>query len=69
MKSVVVDGIPFIRTDIPPPLQYPVQDCAFAFCKALCHMFFGLNLREQAMGLCMLAKAFLLPAPAASKKD
>lgn len=69
VKSVVVDGIPFIRTDIPPPLQYPVQHGAFAFCKALCHMFFGMGLREQVMGLVMLAKTFLLPAPAPSKKD
>ena len=69
MKSVVVDGIPGIRTDIPPPLQYPVKDNAFPFCKALCHMFFGLGIWEQIMGLLMLAKAFVLPVSSPNKKD
>ena len=63
MKSVVVDGIPGIRTDIPPPLQYPVQHCAFPFCKALCHMFFGLNILENARGLLMLVSAMMIPTP------
>ena len=73
VKSVVVDGIPGIRTDIPPPLQYPVQHCAFPFCKALCHMFFGLNFFENVRGLFMLAKAMMIPTPKsllkAGKKD
>jgi len=68
-KSVVVDAYPFIRTDIPPPLQYPVAACAFDFCKALCHMFFGMGFLEQATGLLMLIKAMLLPPPAPNKKD
>ena len=63
VKSVVVDGIPGIRTDIPPPLQYPVQHCAFPFCKALCHMFFGLNILENARGLFMLVSAMMIPTP------
>uniref|UniRef100_A0A7S0NMS9 Aldehyde dehydrogenase domain-containing protein n=1 Tax=Micromonas pusilla TaxID=38833 RepID=A0A7S0NMS9_MICPS len=63
VKSVVVDGIPGIRTDIPPPLQYPVQHCAFPFCKALCHMFFGLNILENARGLLMLVSAMMIPTP------
>ena len=69
VKSVVVDGIPLIRTDIPPPLCYPVQRCAFAFCKALCHMFFGLGMAERAMGLTMLVRAMVAPAPKAGKSD
>ena len=69
VKSVVVDGIPGIRTDIPPPLQYPVKPNAFAFCKSLCHMFFGLGLAEKVAGLGMLLKAFVAPAGARSKKD
>jgi hypothetical protein len=32
-------------------------------------MFFGMNVWDQAGGLVKLAKAFLLPAPAPSKKD
>ena len=50
-------------TDIPPPLQYPVQHCAFPFCKALCHMFFGLNILENARGLFMLVSAMMIPTP------
>jgi hypothetical protein len=69
VKSVVVDGIPFIRTDIPPPLQYPVKPNAFAFCKSLCHMFFGLGLGEKIAGLGMLAKAFVAPADSNAKRD
>ena len=69
VKSVVVDGIPGIRTDIPPPLRYPVKPNAFAFCKSLCHVFFGLGLAEKVAGLGMLLKAFVAPAGARSKKD
>ena len=69
VKSVVVDGIPLIRTDIPPPLCYPVRRCAFAFCKALSHMFFGLGMAERAMGLTMLVRAVVAPAPKAGKSD
>lgn len=32
-KAVVVDRVPWLmRTDIPPPLQYPVSTAAFPFC-------------------------------------
>ena len=71
VKSVVVDGIPGIRTDIPPPLRYPVKRGAFAFCKALCHMFFGLELGERVKGLGMLLAAVAIPQGngAGKKKD
>ena len=61
VKSVVVDNVPFIKTDIPPPLQYPVKSNAFAFCKSLCHMFFGLGVFEKISGLGMLVKALVVP--------
>jgi acyl-CoA reductase-like NAD-dependent aldehyde dehydrogenase len=69
VKSVVVDGIPGIRTDIPPPLRYPVQSNAFAFCKSLCHMFFGLGVVEKIAGLGMLIKAFVVPTEPGVKTD
>ena len=69
VKSVVVDGVPFIRTDIPPPLRYPVKPNAFAFCKSLCHVFFGLGLGEKIAGLGALAKAFVAPADLNAKRD
>jgi hypothetical protein len=46
-----------------------VKPNAFAFCKSLCHMFFGLGLAEKVAGLGMLLKAFVAPAGARSKKD
>ena len=61
VKSVVVDNVPFIKTDIPPPLQYPVKSNAFAFYKSLCHMFFGLGVFEKISGLGMLVKALVVP--------
>jgi hypothetical protein len=58
-KSVVVDRFPLIKTDIPPPLQYPVKPNAFAFCKSLCRMFFGGSLFENARGLAQLIGCFI----------
>ena len=45
-----------------PAAAVPVQHCAFPFCKALCHMFFGLNILENA-GLLMLVSAMMIPPP------
>ena len=43
-------------------LQYPTKPYAFAFCKSLCHMFFGLGAFENVMGLAMLIKTLVLPS-------
>ena len=66
---MVVDNLPFLKTDIPPPLQYPVRTNAFAFCKALCHTFFGLNAFHKSRGLGMLVKALVVPQPGSTKRD
>jgi acyl-CoA reductase-like NAD-dependent aldehyde dehydrogenase len=58
-KSVVVDRFPFIKTDIPPPLQYPVKPNAFQFCKSLCYMFFGGSVLENFKGLLSLIACFV----------
>ena len=58
-KSVVVDRFPLIKTDIPPPLQYPVKPNAFAFCKSLCRMFFGGSVFENVRGLMQLIGCFV----------
>lgn len=69
-KSVVVDRFPLLmKTNIPPPLCYPVADNAFAFCKALARMFFGLSLAQRFGGLLALAKCFLLPSKTYTKYD
>jgi len=69
-KSVVVDRFPLLmKTNIPPPLCYPVADNAFAFCKALSRMFFGLNIAQQFGGLLSLAKCFLFPTKSYTKFD
>ena len=69
-KSVVVDRFPWLmKTNIPPPLCYPVADNAFAFCKALSRMFFGLNVAQQFGGLLSLAKCFLMPSNSYTKYD
>jgi acyl-CoA reductase-like NAD-dependent aldehyde dehydrogenase len=62
-KAVAEDAIPWlIRTDIPPPLRYPVAPYAFDFCAALCRIFYGLSLWERAKGVAGVAACFLLPA-------
>ena len=48
-----------------PPLQYPVRHCAFPFCKALCHMFFGLNILENARGSARAMSAMMIPTKGA----
>ena len=69
-KSIAVDRFPLLmKTNIPPPLCYPVADNAFAFCKALSRMFFGLNVAQQFGGLLSLAKCFLLPTKSYTKFD
>ena len=62
-KAVAEDAVPWlIRTDIPPPLQYPVAPYAFDFCAGLIRMFYGLSLWERAKGIAGIAACFLLPA-------
>mmetsp|Transcript_7006 Transcript_7006/g.19782 ORF Transcript_7006/g.19782 Transcript_7006/m.19782 type:complete len:603 (-) Transcript_7006:65-1873(-) len=68
-KAVCEDRFPLLmKTDIPPPLQYPVDDVAFDFINALCNMFYGLSLPQQAGGLLRLAQCFLLPSSVVGKK-
>jgi acyl-CoA reductase-like NAD-dependent aldehyde dehydrogenase len=62
-KAVAEDAWPWlIRTDIPPPLQYPVAPYAFDFCAGLIRMFYGLSLWERAKGVAGIVACFVLPA-------
>jgi len=67
-KAVCEDRFPLLlKTEIPPPLQYPVSDVAFPFINALCHMFYGLTRWQQFRGLLRVAQCFLLPFTVATK--
>uniref|UniRef100_A0A061RL47 Aldehyde dehydrogenase n=1 Tax=Tetraselmis sp. GSL018 TaxID=582737 RepID=A0A061RL47_9CHLO len=62
-KAVCEDAVPWLmRTDIPPPLRYPVHDIAFDFVAALCNTFYGFGLWQRAGGLLRLAQCFVLPS-------
>ena len=58
-KAVVEDRLPLIRTDIPPPLQYPVSPKAFQFCSGIISLFYGLTLAHRAAGIARLLGALL----------
>eukprot|EP00899_Mesostigma_viride_P010789 jgi/Mesvir1/19711/Mv09971-RA.1 len=60
-KAVVEDRLPFIKTTIPPPLQYPVKESAFAFVSSLIRMFYGVGLGAKAHGLAALLKCLVMP--------
>lgn len=51
VKSYVEDGVPLARTDIPPPLQYPLKQYAFAFIDGLISLIYGVRVREKVSGL------------------
>jgi hypothetical protein len=51
VKSYVEDGVPLARTDIPPPLQYPLKPYAFAFIDGLISLIYGVRVREKVSGL------------------
>lgn len=65
-KAVVDDIWPF-RTDIPPPLQYPVAPTAFDFTRGLVRMFYADSLVARAKGLGELLGAMLPKKGAAAK--
>ena len=63
VKAVAEDAVPWlIRTDIPPPLRYPVAPYAFDFVSGLIKMFYGLTWGDCLAGLYEVAAAFLKPA-------
>ena len=69
-KAVAVDRWPWLmRTDIPPPLQYPVAPYAFEFVSGLIQMFYGLSLVDRARGIAAVIACFVLPAKKRAKQD
>lgn len=51
IKAYVEDGLPFARTDIPPPLRYPLKPHAFDFIEGLISLIYGVRPREKIRGL------------------
>ena len=63
VKAVAEDAVPWlIRTDIPPPLRYPVAPYAFDFVAGLIRMFYGLTWGDAFRGLMEVIACFVLPA-------
>ena len=50
-KAVVEDIVPFIRTQLPPPLTFPLSPVAFPFTQGLLHFFFGHSLASKLSGV------------------
>ena len=60
-KAVVEDIVPFIRTDLPPPLRYPLANAAFPFVRGLMHFFYGHSLASKLGGVAALIRCALFP--------
>lgn len=59
-KVVVRDRAPWLmKTEIPPPLQYPVAPFGFKFVHSLCMMFYSPSIGMRIKGLAMIAGCFL----------
>lgn len=66
-KSVVKDIVPFIRTTIPGPLQYPVSGSGFQFLMGLVSMIYDSSLSNKVRGVKnIIGAAMAKPAAPAS---
>eukprot|EP00238_Polyblepharides_amylifera_P012708 CAMPEP_0196587490 /NCGR_PEP_ID=MMETSP1081-20130531/57615_1 /TAXON_ID=36882 /ORGANISM="Pyramimonas amylifera, Strain CCMP720" /LENGTH=176 /DNA_ID=CAMNT_0041909685 /DNA_START=91 /DNA_END=621 /DNA_ORIENTATION=- len=71
-KAVCEDKFPsLMKTNIPPLLQYPVDDVAFDFVSALCKLFYGFSISDRVGALVTMTQCFLFPKSlkSKSKKD
>eukprot|EP00051_Salpingoeca_urceolata_P031567 m.12052 g.12052 ORF g.12052 m.12052 type:complete len:603 (-) comp4168_c0_seq2:214-2022(-) len=62
-RAMTSDKLSFIRTTIPPPLQYPVTSAGFKFCKGLIQMFYGDGMGARIAGIAGLISASLATKP------
>ena len=53
--------MPFIKTEVPPPLRYPTADIAYPFFKGIAWMFFSHSLVGKLSGIGLILKSFLAP--------
>jgi acyl-CoA reductase-like NAD-dependent aldehyde dehydrogenase len=61
-KAVVEDILPFVRTQLPPPVRYPLADVALPFLKGLMKFFYGHSLRSKLEGVVALIRCFVTPS-------
>ena len=61
IKSYAVDVLPFVKTYIPAPLQYPVSDASFAFCNGLCELFYGAGMLGKVGACVKLLRCIVTP--------
>jgi len=61
-KAVVEDIVPFVRTQLPPPLRYPLSRAALPFVCGLMKFFYGPSLGSKLSGIVTLIKASVAPS-------
>ena len=61
-KAVVEDRVFFMRTQLPPPLRYPLSHVALPFTRALMQFFYGHSLLTKVTGVLSLARCALFPS-------
>ena len=61
-KAVVEDLVPFMRTQLPPPLRYPLSHVALPFTRALMQFFYGHSLRTKLAGVLRLIQCAVAPS-------
>jgi len=61
-KAVVEDMSSFMRTQLPPPLRYPLSHVAFPFTRGLMQFFYGHSLLTKFGGAVALARCALFPS-------
>eukprot|EP00937_MAST-01D_sp_MAST-1D-sp2_P004250 g4250.t1 len=71
VRAVSEDRVAWLRTSIPPPLQYPSTGRGAAFSAALIRLFYGHGPWQKLLGVVDILKAVAGPAPprAAAKKE
>ena len=62
-KAVVEDIVPFVRTQLPPPLRYPLSKVALPFVTGLMHFFYGHSLLSKLRGVLQLIVAAVKVEP------
>ena len=67
VKAVTQDRLSWIKTHIPPLLDYPMQPQANVFCESLAYFVYGQNMLDRLKGIFGLITANLKPS--LSKKD
>jgi len=68
-KSVVVDKLSFLKTNVPPVVGYPTTPKAVQFTQGLVSMLYGTSLAQKARGVAALASAAIAPGAFKQKQN